>query len=93
MTLLTRFLVDFALPVTSPKELTKSWDLFGEMRLVASLDESSGRSFEGVCVNYRHPGPRHGEPRVGSAPDGAFPLDPVDPVQSFWEAKRTLFLL
>ena len=36
--------------------------------------------FEGVCVNYRNPGPRRGEPRVGSAPDVAFPLDPVDPV-------------
>ena len=29
-------------------------------------------SFEGVCVNYRHPGPRRGEPRVGSGPDIAF---------------------
>ena len=37
-----------------------------------------GRYFEGVCVNYRHPGPRRGEPRVGSGPDVAFPLDPVD---------------
>ena len=37
-------------------------------------------SFEGVCVNYRHPDPRRGEPRVGSAPDVAFPLDPLDPV-------------
>ena len=34
--------------------------------------------FEGVCVNYRNPGPRRGEPRVGSAPDVAFPVDPVD---------------
>merc|ERR1711906_86374 len=33
--------------------------------------------FEGVCVNYRNPGPRRGEPRVGSAPDVAFPLDPA----------------
>ena len=34
-------------------------------------------SFEGVCVNYRHPDPRRGEPRVGSAPDVPFPLDPL----------------
>jgi hypothetical protein len=34
------------------------------------------RFFEGVCVNYRHPGPRRGEPRVGSGPDVAFPADP-----------------
>ena len=32
-------------------------------------------SFEGVCVNYRHPDPRRGEPRVGSAPDVAFPAE------------------
>ena len=41
--------------------------------------------FEGVCVNYRHPDPRRGEPRVGFAPDVAFPLDRVDrvdPVQN-----------
>ena len=38
-----------------------------------------GRWFEGVCVNYRHPGPRRGEPRVGSAPHVAFPVDPLDP--------------
>ena len=31
-------------------------------------------------ANYRNPGPRRGEPRVGSGPDVAFPLDPVDPV-------------
>ena len=36
--------------------------------------------FEGVCVNYRNPGPRRGKPRVGSAPHVAFPVDPVDPV-------------
>ena len=30
--------------------------------------------------NYRHPGPRRGEPRVGSAPHVAFPLDPGDPL-------------
>ena len=30
--------------------------------------------------NYRHPGPRRGEPRVGSAPLVAFPVDPVDPL-------------
>ena len=38
--------------------------------------------FEGVCVNYRNPGPRRGEPRVGSGPDVAFPVDRVDPVQN-----------
>ena len=40
---------------------------------------------EGVCVNYRHPAHRRGEPRVCSAAPFAFsvdPLDPVDPVQS-----------
>ena len=36
--------------------------------------------FEGVCVNYRNPDPRRGEPRVGSAPDVAFPVDPPDPL-------------
>ena len=36
--------------------------------------------FEGVYVNYRHPDPRRGEPRVGSAPNVAFPGNPVDPV-------------
>ena len=41
--------------------------------------------FEGVCVNYRHPDPRRGEPRVGFAPDVALPVqrvDPEDPVQN-----------
>ena len=36
-------------------------------------------------LNYRHPGPRRGEPRVGSAPHVAFPRDPLDrldPLQS-----------
>ena len=37
-------------------------------------------SFEGVCVNYRNPGPRRGKRKVGSAPPVAFPADPVDPV-------------
>ena len=36
--------------------------------------------FEGVCVNYRHPDPRRGEPRLGSTPDVPFPLDPLDPL-------------
>ena len=31
-------------------------------------------------VNYRHPDPRRVEPRVGSAPHVAFPVDPEDPV-------------
>ena len=34
--------------------------------------------FEGVCVNYRHPGPRRGEPRVCPAQLDVFLLDPVD---------------
>ena len=53
------------------------------------------KSFEGVCVNYRHPDPRRGEPRVGSAPDVAFPVDPVDPVdpvQNSVRLKNLLFL-
>ena len=40
------------------------------------------RCFEGVCVNYRHPGPRRGEPSVGSGLDVAFPVDPLDPLQN-----------
>ena len=32
--------------------------------------------------NYRHPGPRRGEPRVGSAPHVAFPVERVNPVQN-----------
>ena len=47
--------------------------------------------FEGVCVNYRHPDPRRGEPRVGFAPDDAFPLDRVDPVQSSVRLSNTVF--
>ena len=38
--------------------------------------------FEGVCVNYRHPDPRREEPKVGFAPDVAFLVDRVDPVQN-----------
>ena len=41
--------------------------------------------FEGVCVNFRHPDPRRGEPRVGSAPDvaiPAIPAIPADPLQN-----------
>ena len=38
--------------------------------------------FEGVCVNYRHPAPRRGEPRVCSTGLDAFWLDPLDPLQS-----------
>ena len=44
--------------------------------------------FEGVCVNYRHPGPRRGEPRVGSAPHVAFPRDPVDPLDPLQNSVR-----
>ena len=44
--------------------------------------------FEGVCVNYRHPGPRRGEPRVGSGPDVAFPPDPVESSRSAAEFRE-----
>ena len=44
--------------------------------------------FEGVCVNYRHPDPRRGEPRVCSAPHVAFPLDPLDPVDPLQNSGR-----
>ena len=40
----------------------------------------SSISCEGVCVNYRNPDPRRGEPRVGSGLDVPFPVDPVDPL-------------
>ena len=38
--------------------------------------------------NYRHPGPRRGEPRVGSAPHVAFPLDPLDPADPVQNSQR-----
>ena len=41
-------------------------------------------------ANYRNPGPRREEPRVGSGPDVAFPLDPLDPVQS---SVRLIFIV
>ena len=41
--------------------------------------------FEGVCVNYRHPAPRRGEPRVCAAGRVAFPLDPVE---NSWKLKK-----
>ena len=44
--------------------------------------------------NYRHPGPRRGEPRVGSAPDVPFPvdpLDPLDPVDPLQNSVRLIF--
>ena len=43
---------------------------------------------EFVC-NYRHPGPRRGEPRVGSGPDVAFPVDPVDPVDPLQNSQNS----
>ena len=46
--------------------------------------------FEGVCVNYRHPDPRRGEPRVGSAPDVAFPVDPLLGSAELREAQKLL---
>ena len=41
--------------------------------------------------NYRHPGPRRGEPRVGSAPHVAFPVDPVDPAQNSVRLSNIVF--
>ena len=46
--------------------------------------------FEGVCVNYRNPDPRRGEPRVGSAPDVAFPVDPLLGSAELREAQKLL---
>ena len=46
--------------------------------------------------NYRHPGPRRGDPRVGSAPHVPFPVDPADPVQNsvrlIFTMKNNIFL-
>ena len=52
----------------------------GDGKCLLEMEYAVWTWFEGVCVNYRNPSPRRGEPRVGSAPDVAFPLDPVDPV-------------
>ena len=49
--------------------------------------------FEGVCVNYRNPDPRRGEPRVGSAPDVAFPVDPLDPDQNSVRLSNAVFIM
>ena len=52
--------------------------------------------FEGVCVNYRHPDPRRGEPWVGSGPDVAFPADPADPedcVDCLQNSVRLIFVI
>ena len=46
------------------------------------------KKIEGVCVNYRNPDPRRGEPRVGSAPDVAFPVDPEDPLDPLENSVR-----
>ena len=49
-----------------------------------------------LCVNYRNPGPRRGEPRVGSGPDVAFPvdpLDPLDPVDPVQNSVRLIFIV
>ena len=54
-------------------------------------------SFEGVCVNYRNPGPRRGETRVGSGPDVAETgetvetVDPLDPLQNSVRLSNTDF--
>ena len=39
-------------------------------------------SSERACVNYRHPDPLRGEPKVYSAQMDAFPVDPPDPPQN-----------
>ena len=44
--------------------------------------------FEGVCVNYRHPGPRRGEPRVDSAGRVAFPVESSRSGSEFREAQQ-----
>ena len=44
-------------------------------------------------ANYRNPGPRRGEPRVGSGPDVAFPLDPLDPVDPLQNSVRLIFIV
>ena len=44
-------------------------------------------------ANYRNPGPRRGEPRVGSGPDVAFPLDPVDLLDPLDQAQSSLRLI
>ena len=49
-------------------------------------------SFEGVCVNYRHPDPRRGEPRVGSAPLVAFPGESGRSASEFREARKCFIL-
>ena len=49
--------------------------------------------FEGVCVNYRHPGPRRGEPRVGFGPDVAFPVDPADPADPAQNSVRLIIIV
>ena len=46
-----------------------------------------------MCVNYRNPGPRRGEPRVGSGPDVAFPLDPVDPLDPVNPVQNSVWLI
>ena len=55
------------------------------------MTQGVGGSFEGVCVNYRNPAPRRGEPRVGSASDVAFPVDPLDPVDPVQNSARLIF--
>ena len=49
--------------------------------------------FEGVYVNYHNPGPRRGEPRVGSGPDVAFPADPLDPVDPLQNSVRLISIM
>ena len=41
--------------------------------------------------NDRHPGPRREEPRVGSGPDVAFPVDPVESSRSGAEFREAHF--
>ena len=61
----------------------RGWGPEGTLQIQGSRNIEPLRTlFEGVCVNYRNPGPRRGEPRVGSAPDVAFPVDRADPLQN-----------
>ena len=47
-------------------------------------------SFEGVCVNYRHPAPRRGEPRVGSAPNVAETVQTLQTLQRVETAQNSV---
>ena len=44
-------------------------------------------------ANYRNPGPRRGEPRVGSGPDVVFRVDPVDPLDPVDQLQNSVRLI